>query len=123
MPKKIFQDIKLPQQEPDQCIDCPLLGLIPESERPKGSQQVHVCLGTAQSLSKRMAEARKSAKDKDHQLDRPCKGGYWQIWQEKELKPGYVTVRVVDYVKYRMPQINCGQLYIKFRKPRNNGKT
>lgn len=122
MPKKIFQDIRLPEHEPDRCIECPLLGLIPECDRQKGSQQIHVCLGTAESLSKRMAEARKSAKDAKHQLDRPCRSGLWQIWQEKDIKPGYVTVRVVDYVKYRMPQINSGQLYIKFRKPRNNGK-
>lgn len=115
MPRKIFTDIKLPSSEPDRCIDCPLLGLIPISERPKGTQQMHVCLGTAESLSKRLAEASKSAKDSRHPLDRPCRGGLWQIWLEKDIKPGYVSVRVIDYVHYRMPQINCGRLYIKFR--------
>ena len=93
MPKIIFIDINLREDEPDRCLDCPLLGLIPKDEREFGRQQSHVCLGTRESLSERMIKARRTDKDDKHKLDRPCtRAGLWQVWQEKEVKPGDLVV-------------------------------
>jgi hypothetical protein len=119
MPKIIFIDINLREDEPDRCLDCPLLGLIPKDEREFGRQQSHVCLGTRESLSERMIKARRTDKDDKHKLDRPCtRAGLWQVWQEKEVKPGIMVVRAVDYNKYRLGYVQSGQMPIKFRKPR-----
>ena len=119
MPKIIFTDIPLVEDEPDRCLDCPLLGLIPKDEREFGRQQSHVCLSTRESLSERMIKARRTDKDDKHKLDRPCtRAGLWQVWQEKEAKPGIMVVRAVDYNKYRLGYVQSGQMPIKFRKPR-----
>ena len=66
-----------------------------------------------------MIKARRTDKDDKHKLDRPCtRAGLWQVWQEKEVKPGIMTVRAVDYNKYRLGYVQSGQMPIKFRKPR-----
>ena len=104
-------------------MDCPLLGLIPERERQYGSQQSHVCLGTRESLSERMIRARQSEKKGGRKLDRPCsRMNLWQVWQEKEEKPGIMTVRTVDYNLYRLGYVQSGQMPIKFRKPKEKKK-
>lgn len=119
MPKIIFTDIPLHEDEPDRCMDCPLLGLIPKEERQYGRQQSHVCLGTRESLSERMIRARKSDKDAKHKLDRPCtRSNLWEVWQQKEPLPGIMRIRTVDYNRYRLAFIHSGQMVIKFRKPR-----
>ena len=46
MPKRLSVFVKLPEQQPDRCQDCPLLGLIPVEMRKHGSKKTHVCLGT-----------------------------------------------------------------------------
>lgn len=123
MPKIIFTDIPLHEEEPDRCMDCPLLGLIPKEERQYGRQQSHVCLGTRESLSERMIKARRSEKDSKHKLDRPCTAAnLWQVWQEKEPLPGVMRVRTVDYNRYRLAYVQSGQMVIKFRKPRDKRK-
>lgn len=123
MPKIIFTDIPLREDEPDRCIDCPLLGLIPERERQYGSQQSHVCLGTRESLSERMIRARQSEKKNGRKLDRPCsRMKLWQVWQEKDDLPGIMRVRTVDYNLYRLGYIQSGQMPIKFRKPKEKKK-
>lgn len=123
MPKIIFTDIPLHEEEPDRCMDCPLLGLIPREERQYGRQQSHVCLGTRESLSERMIKARRSEKDAKHKLDRPCTAAnLWQVWQEKEPLPGVMRVRTVDYNRYRLAYVQSGQMVIKFRKPREKKK-
>ena len=123
MPKIIFIDIPLREDEPDRCMDCPLLGLIPERERQYCSQQSHVCLGTRESLSERMIRARQSEKKNGRKLDRPCsRMNLWQVWQEKEEKPGIMTVRTVDYNLYRLGYVKSGQMPIKFRKPKEKKK-
>ena len=120
MPKIIFTDIPLVEDEPDRCLDCPLWGLIPKEERQYGRQQSHVCLGTRESLSERMIKARRSEKDVNHKLDRPCtRSNLWQVWQEKDPLPAVMRVRTVDYNRYRLAFVQSGQMEIKFRKPRN----
>lgn len=119
MPKIIFTDIPLQEEEPDRCMDCPLLGLIPKEERLYGRQQSHVCLGTRESLSERLIRAKRTDKDHKHRLDRPCtRSDLWQVWQEKEPLPGKMRVRTVDYNRYRLAYVQSGQMQIKFRKPR-----
>lgn len=123
MPKIIFTDIPLREDEPDRCMDCPLLGLIPERERQYGSQQSHVCLGTRESLSERMIRARQSEKKNGRKLDRPCsRMNLWLVWQEKDEKPGVMTVRTADYNLYRLGYVQSGQMPIKFRKPKEKKK-
>ena len=42
--RKNYISVKLAIEQPNRCIDCPLLGLIPKQQRPKGSKESHVCL-------------------------------------------------------------------------------
>ena len=53
MPKRIFVKVKLPPQQPDRCLDCPLLGLIPEEERKHNSKKTYVCMKMAKALAGR----------------------------------------------------------------------
>ena len=46
MPKRLSVMVKLPEEQPDRCLDCPLLGVIPIEKRKHGSKKTHVCLGT-----------------------------------------------------------------------------
>ena len=70
-----------------------------------------------------MIEARASEKDSAHKLDRPCtRSDLWQVWQEKDLLPGVMRVRTVDYNRYRLAYVQSGQMVIKFRKPKTKKK-
>lgn len=99
MPKKIFTPIKLPKLQPDCCMDCPLLGLIPKEEREFGSQETLVCLATHHAMNARIARSKKSEHTPKHPLKRYCDND-WDRWQ---LEPyfGNYPIRVVDLSRYR----------------------
>ena len=70
MPRRIYQTVKLPVQQPDRCLDCKLLGMIPPEEREPRSQETMVCLGTGDAMSARFARSRASMRDSKHPLKR-----------------------------------------------------
>lgn len=88
MPKKRFENVKLPLLQPDRCMDCPLLGAIPKSERRPGSQEALVCLGTWHAMTVRFSRVRKSGRDSKHPLTRPC-DAKWERWQEAPIYGRY----------------------------------
>ena len=40
MPKRNFIPVQLAPEQYDKCVDCPLIGLIPENERKEGNPQL-----------------------------------------------------------------------------------
>lgn len=77
MPKRLFVLQQLPPLKPDRCVDCPLLGIIPEAQRKKGSKKTMVCLGTMKAISKestRISERERAGTKHIHH--RPCDNKY-----------------------------------------------
>ena len=101
MPKKIFSQVRLPRVQPDCCMDCPLLGEIPKSERQPGTQENLVCLGTHYAMSARAARSKASEHNTKHPLKRSCDGD-WDRWQETPYF-GNIPIRMSDISKYRDP--------------------
>lgn len=99
MPKKIYNKIKLPILQPDCCMDCPLLGEIPQEERQRGTQENLVCLGTHYAMSARAARSKASEHDTKHPLKRSC-DGEWERWHQIPYY-GEIPVRAIDINKYR----------------------
>ena len=105
--------IRLPAQQPDCCFECPLCGLIPKdyAERPKGSKETHVCLGTWEALTGRGIKVRASAKDSKHPWRRPC-DMKWAAWQK--MQEHYFPIPDEAYIPYRLPFERGLQFKIKF---------
>ena len=105
--------IKLPAMQPDCCVECPLLGLIPRTDtsRPKGSKETHVCLGTFEALTQRGTKIRASQRDSHHPLNRPC-----DLLYDKWLQLPERTFSIPDkaYIMYRFPYEQTLQLKIKY---------
>lgn len=123
MPIKPFKEIALKAEQPDCCNECPLLGQIPVHERPFGSQETLVCLGTRHALNARIARSRASAHTAKHPLHRPC-DEEWERWQEEPYF-GKLPVRKIDVSRYRDLWERSQQLPIIFhakrgRKPKTN---
>ena len=113
MPKQLFTKVQLPLEQPSCCAACPLLGLIPQSERPKGSKETHVCLGTMEALTGRGVSVRASNRDTNHPLRRPC-DNRWEAWM---TMPGRkIGISNVSYIQCRIPYEQGQQLQIKFHK-------
>ncbi len=110
MPKKIFKLIKIPREQPDSCMNCPLLGEIPKSERPKGSQETLVCLATQHAMSARFARSKASEHTIKHPLNRFCDSD-WERWLSEPYYGNY-PIRMVDISKYRDPFVRN---YLEFR--------
>lgn len=104
MPKKLFIQIQLAAEQYDRCADCPLCGLIPESERKEGKRMKYVCLGvlypSLQALSSRGIWVRASKRDTKHPLHRPC-DTRWAAWMT--LKNRQFALRADVFTKYRLP--------------------
>lgn len=80
MPKRQFFNVQLPYLQPDCCIDCPLLGIVPDNaDRPKGSRKTRLCIGTMKALTEQSTHILASSKDKKHPLRRPC-DTRWEAW-------------------------------------------
>ncbi len=110
MPKKIFNQVKIPKLQPDCCMDCPLLGEIPKEERPKGTQENLVCLGTHFAMSARAARSKSSNHDTKHPLKRSCDED-WDRWHQTPYF-GNIPIRVIDISRYRDPFVRN---YLEFR--------
>lgn len=107
--------IKLPPEQPDCCFECPLVGLIPKGykDRPKGSKETHVCLGTNEALSGRGIRVRASQRDSHHPLRRPC-DNRWEAWM-KAPERCFVIPDMV-YLHFRLPFEDSLQFKIKFHR-------
>lgn len=113
MPRKSFIPTQLPPEQPDRCADCPLLGLIPKEQRPKGSKETHVCIGTHHAISGRGILVRKSQRDSHHPLRRPC-DSKWEAWM---TLPGRTYgMPYTHYLLYRMPYEQGQQMKIIFHR-------
>ena len=111
MPKKLFVMVKLPPAQPDRCLDCPLLGLIPEEERKHNSKKTHVCIGRMTALARRKVKIRASDDKRAKKLIRPC-DKVFAAWLE--LPKRELGVPIVNYNKYRIPLEAIQQLTINF---------
>ena len=60
MPKKNFIKVKIAPVQPDRCTDCPLLGIVPKHQRPKGSLETYVCIPTRHAMTSRLIRSRVS---------------------------------------------------------------
>lgn len=111
MPKRVTVQIKLPEEQPDRCIDCPLLGIIPLEKRRHGSKKTYLCIPDHKALAKRKTSIRKSDTTRSKPLKRPC-DNKWHAWVE--LPKRMLGIRISDYNEYRLPLINSLQLEIDF---------
>ena len=114
MPKHNTTPIQLPSEKPDCCALCPLVGIIPKGNRPKGSKETHCCLGTMEALSGRGVHVRASEKDSRHPWKRPC-DNRWQAWME-QLPNRRLYISNIAYVQCRIPFEQSQQLTFKFHK-------
>ena len=105
MPKQLFTPIQLPPEQPPCCAACPLVGIIPQCERPKGSKETHVCLATGEALAGRGIV---SQHDRHR---RPC-DDLWDSWPRK------YGIRRDYYLRYRVPYDQSKQMVIKFHDKR-----
>ena len=60
MPKRNFIKVKIAPVQPDRCSDCPLLGIVPKHQRPKGSLETYVCIPTRHAMTSRLIRSRVS---------------------------------------------------------------
>lgn len=105
--------VQLPMVQPDCCMECPLCGLIPKNhpDKPKGSKETHVCLGTWEALTGRGIKVRASQRDSHHPLRRPC-DMKWDAWMK--LTERCFMLNDVVYLHYRLPMEDSMQFKIKF---------
>ena len=106
MPKKLFTPMKLPVNKPDCCADCPLIGLIPMSERVKGVRQGYCCLGIfspegfPKLTSKGIHSSAKAYKAMGRKLHFHC-DRLWDAWMTLPGKLFGIPTEV--YTAYRLP--------------------
>ena len=107
MPKQLFTPIQLPPEQPACCASCPLVGIIPQAERPKGSKETHVCLGTGEALAGR------GIVSQHDRHKRPC-DHLWASWMGLPLRRYRLNTEY--YLRYRVPYDQSKQMIIKFHK-------
>ena len=100
MPKRNFIPTQLAPIQYDRCIDCPLCGLIPETERKEGKRKKYVCMGTMKALTSKGVWIKASKRDQKHPLHRPC-DTYWPAWMT--LVRHEFALSMILYTKYRLP--------------------
>lgn len=114
MPKRLSVMVKLPEEQPDRCLDCPLLGVIPIEKRKHGSKKTHVCLGTypaIKALAKRLTAIRKSDESRSKPLQRPC-DKLWHAWIK--LPKRQFPLNINAYNEFRQPYLDAQQYTIDF---------
>ena len=115
MPRKPFRQIQLPQEQPDRCSDCPLLGLIPDHLRSPDKEDRFkslLCLGTNAALTKKFSEIKASEKDSHHPHNRPC-DSRWDAWMQLPGKKFPVTIE--DSNTFLEPYYRTRQRVINFK--------
>lgn len=101
MPKRNFIPVQLAPEQYDRCVDCPLIGLIPESERMEGVRKKYLCLGVGKkALTSKSVYLKASKRDAKHPLHRPC-DNRWNAWMT--LKGRVFNLSNQLYIKYRLP--------------------
>lgn len=113
MPKRNIVQVQLPPVKPDCCVECPLLGVVPQycTSRPKNSKETRVCLGTMEALTVLGSKSRASKRDSRHPLHRPC-DNRWEAWQQLPGRKLGISVR--SYNECRLPYEQSLELSIKF---------
>ena len=111
MPRKNFIRIRIPALQPDRCIDCPLLGLVPKRQLPKGSLETFVCMPTRNAMTARLTRSKVSEADKKHPRHRYCER-LWPAWAT--LSNGVYNLSYRVYLEERLPLEESMQLPIKF---------
>ena len=106
-------DQRLYEYVADCCATCPLVGIIPKVNRPKGTKETHCCLGTMEALSGRGINVRASEKDSRHPWHRPC-DNKWQAWMLFPKRT--IHVNSIAYIQCRVPYEQSRQLTFKFHK-------
>lgn len=117
MPKRNLTPITLPVEKPDCCAACPLCGLIPKCQRPKGSKETHVCLATSEALGGRGIKVKASERDSHHPLRRPC-DGKWEAWIRFPKRQFMLNSDF--YLMYRVPYEQTQQMIIRFHNRKND---
>lgn len=102
--------VLLKEQQPDCCAECPLLGLIPESQR-KG-KWTHVCCATGDAITRVGTRVRASSKDSKHPWHRPC-DGLWEDWWGMNAQHVF-KIPINRYIAWRQPYSFSLGLVINF---------
>jgi len=111
MPYFKINQAKLSQEQHDRCIDCPLLGKIPEHQRQ--GKWTFVCCATGKAMTAIKVRTKASSKDKKHPLHRSCDGGIWRAWFD--ANPHHVfTIPLDRFIAWRQPYIESLGLKIDF---------
>lgn len=113
MPKKNLIKIKIETEQPDCCVQCPLLGLVPKHRLQKGEQETHVCIITRHALTARKARSKRSEADAKHPRHRYCDHA-WEAWRQR----GFVGIPTQAYIEERLPWEESQQLPIIFHNKR-----
>lgn len=110
----------LPKDRPVRCAECPLLGLLPQSERPLGGKAYYVCIQLLQSQGERACMTHdKICKDVTkaaYHVSRPCDDRNWEFWQD--TYKGKITFRRDYFDRYRKTYEQSLQVALPLRKPR-----
>ena len=123
MPRDIYTPRQLPQEQPDRCELCPLVGIIPKDQRHQGKRERYYCLGIFEAdtdsdglpvldengmqrlsfprlSSKGITVSARKVREGGHLLHRPC-DYIWSSWMQL---PGRMFAMPTDvYNAYRTP--------------------
>ena len=119
MPKRNFIKVKIAPVQPDRCMDCPLLGIVPKHQRPKGSLETYVCIPTRHAMTSRLIKSRVSEADAKHPRHRFCEK-MWDAWAKLPNREFMMPVRA--YIEERLPLEASLQLPIIFHNDRRKGE-
>lgn len=137
MPKLLYIPRHLPNEQPDRCELCPLVGIIPKDERENGLRERYCCLGIFEAeldgsgnpileadgsqrlrfpriKSKGISRSAEAVRKGGHLLHRPC-DLVWDAWM---TLPGRLFGMLAEtYTKYRLPYEREQQIkqYPKFK--------
>ena len=117
MPKRNVIKVRIPEKRPDCCIQCPLLGIVPKHQRPKGSMETYVCIATRNAMTARLVRSKVSEADSKHPRHRFCER-MWDAWTKLPNREFMMPVRA--YIEERLPLEASWQLPIIFHSERRN---
>ena len=113
MPANKNIKIKITTEQPDACVQCPLIGLIPKWRLPFGCQETHICTATREAMTARKARSKRSEADAKHPRHMFC-DHKWDAWRQLGV---YGIPRQV-YIEERLPYEQSQQLPIIFHDKR-----
>ena len=107
---------RLTPEQPPRCIDCPLLGKIPDAQCE--GKYTHVCCATGDPITGRgmkvnAVERRKT--DPKHPWQRSCDGGIWEAWYNASVHH-VLKIPLDRYITWRQPYEHSLGLKINFPK-------